>query len=262
MKKTFLICSLGGRIVSLIRLIDSIACFSDWNVDLVLQNYPEDEVEIIKYHTNVRFPDKCKFFVTGGMTGPHLARCIALDRDRSDVWCILDDDMYAVKGMTDYDKMAEIIFNDKSIGLLSSNWRKNEKMLASVKLSDKLQRQSIVYTGGGMMMREDVADIIRAIPRVQYLFDNPLWSIYSYVNGYDNCRFMGSAAVHEICTKGGRRKWISENNRHKALPPAEWIRTRKGKGEKGGFDEYLICEPSDITELAKQLHNSRKAERK
>lgn len=262
MKKTFLICSLYGRINSLIRLIDSISVFKDWRVDIVLQNYPENEIEIIKYHTNTRFPDRCKFFVTGGMTGPHLARCVALDRDRSEVWCILDDDMFAVEGFTDYDSMASILMERKDIGLLSSNWRKNRKMLDSVNLSFKLQKQAIVYTGGGMMMREDVADIIRGIPRVQYLFDNPLWSIYSYVSGYDNCRFMGSAAVHEICTKGGRRKWINENNRHKALPPEEWIRTRKGKGEAGGFDEYLICDSSDITDLAKQLHESRKAERK
>ena len=104
------------------------------------------------------------------------------------------------------------------------------------------------------MIRQDVADIIKQIHRQQYLFDNPLWSIYSYVNGYDNYRYMGSAAVHEICTKGGRRKWINESNSHKALPPPEWLNVRRGKGKAGGFDEYLICDSSDVTDAAHEMH--------
>lgn len=255
MIKTFLVCSLNGRMHNVLFLLQSLKSYTDWRLCLVLQMYPSNEIEFIKTHAEQMFPDRLVVYESNEMTGPHLARCKALDECVSDVWCILDDDMYAVDGYTNYDKMAEIVFENKKIGILSSNWRKTEDMLRrQVLLSDNMKKQNIVYTGGGMMIRQDVAEIIKAIPRVQYLFDNPLWSIYSYVNGYDNYRYMGSAAVHQICTKGGRRKWITESNRKKNLPPEEWLRTRRGKGKEGGFDEYLICDSSDITELAHKLH--------
>ena len=258
MKKTFLICSLQGRITSLTRLITSLSGYTDWDIDLVLQRYEPWNQAIVEEHLKTLFPDRHSVYTTDQMTGPHLARCMALDSHDSDIWCILDDDMFAVEGYTHYNEMADILANRPQIGILSSNWRKTRGMLDKVALKDSLVKQNIVYTGGGMMIRQDVADIIKAIPRVQYLFDNPLWSIYSYVSGYDNYRWLGSAAVHEICTKGGRRKWINESNSYKALPPAEWLRVRKGKGKEGGFDEYLICDSTDITECAHELHRRSK----
>lgn len=258
MKKTFLICSLQGRITSLMRLITSLSEYTDWNIDLVLQRYEPWNQAIVGEHLKALFPDRHSVYTTDQMTGPHMARCIALDADESDVWCILDDDMFAVKGYTHYNEMAEILLSRHDIGFLSSNWRKTEGMLEKVEIRDTLVKQNIVYTGGGMMFRQDMAEIIKAIPRVQYLFDNPLWSIYSYVNGYDNFRYLGSAAVHEICTKGGRRKWINESNSRKSLPPSDWLNVRKGKGKAGGFDEYLICDSSDITEMAHDMHRRMK----
>lgn len=259
MKKSFLICSLQGRLKNLINLITSIKNYahSDWFIYLSLQAYNDEETAIIREHCKKLFPNQWGIFSTNVMTGPHLARCRIFDDIKSDIWCILDDDMYAVEGYTKYDNMADILDWNRNLGILSSNWRRTAKMLDKVKLQEKLVKQNIVYTGGGMMIRSDVAEIIKAIPRVQYLFDNPLWSIYSFVNGYDNYRYMGSAAVHEICTKGGRRKWLDESASKKQLPPPEWIRTRRGKS-KSGFNEYLICDSTDVTELAKKLHNENK----
>lgn len=260
MKKTFLICSLSGRLQNLAKLITSLNDYKNWKLDLVLQKYSAKDYVIIDCHCKQVFGNRYKIFTSNEMTGPHMARCLALDADRSNVWCILDDDMFAVKDKTDYDKMADILFERKDIGLLSSNWRRTTGMLDKVEVKDVLVKQNIVYTGGGMMFRQDMAEIIKSIPRVQYLFDNPLWSIYSYVNGYDNFRYLGSAAVHEICTKGGRRKWIKESQETRALPPSEWLRVRKGKGEKDGFDEYLICDSSDVTEAAHKLHERNRRE--
>lgn len=257
MRKSFLICSLQGRLSSLIRLLSSLKDYTDWNIYLSLQQYSNTEIAIVEEHCERLFNGRFYIFKSQEMTGPHLARCRIFDEADSDIWCILDDDMYGIEGLTDYNSMADILASRHDIGLLSSNWRKSEKMLAKVDVQDKLLKQVIVYTGGGMMLRRDVVEIIKAIPRVQYLFDNPLWSIYSYVNGYENYRYMGSVAIHEICTKGGRRKWISENDKRKSLPPVEWIRTRKGKGQTGGFDEYLICDSTDVTDLAKRLHKER-----
>jgi len=257
MKKSFLICSLVGRMEDVLALISSLEKYHDWYLYLVLQKYPADEIQIINMHCQKVFPARSHILKTDMMTGPHLARCIALDLAKSDVWCILDDDMLAVDGFTNYDLMADIVFKNKHIGLLSSNWRKTQGMLNKVKLQDSLIKQPIVYTGGGMMLRQDVANIIRNIPRTQYLFDNPLWSIYAYVNGFENYRWLGSAAIHRICAKGGRRKWIAESDTSKKLPPKEWIRTRKGKS-KQGFDEYLICDSNDVTDEAKRLHEINK----
>ena len=261
MKKSFLICSLYGRLVPLTRLLSSLKEYTDWNIFISLQMYPKSEIAIIQEHCKKCFGDKFQIFSSDIMTGPHLARCKIFDEITSDVWCILDDDMYAVKGFTHYDEMSQVIFSHRNIGLLSSNWRKTENMLQKVKLQDKLSSQNIVYTGGGMMLRQELADIIRNIPRAQYLFDNPLWSIYSYTQGFENYRYLNSAAVHEICTKGGRRKWISECDSYKRLPPPELLRVRKGKGKAGKFDEYLICDSTDITEYAKQMHIQAKKRR-
>lgn len=258
MRKTFLVPSLAGRINGVFRLMESLIGYSTWDIDLILQCYPVGERAIIEAHAEAVFPGRARIYATEEMTGPHLARCLALDDHESDIWCILDDDMYALPDMTDYDKMAQALWEDKSIGILSSNWRRTDELARKVKRDARIVKQPIVYTGGGMMIRQDVADIIKGIPRTQYIFDNPLWSIYSYVSGYDNARYMGSVAVHQICTKGGRRKWIKETDSSKSLPPSEWIRTRRGKGEEGGFDEYLICDSSDITPLAKEAHGRNK----
>lgn len=258
MKKTFLICSLAGRIDDLLSLISTLRIYRDWHVCLILQKYPKHESNVISMCLDMAFPNRNIVFNSDEMTGPHLARMIGMDNFDSDVWCILDDDMCAINGMTNYDKMAEIVWDRKDIGLLSANWRKSRNMLNKVQVRDELIKQNIVYTGGGMMLRADCAEIIKSIPRVQYLFDNPLWSIYLYVNGYSNYRYMGSVAIHKVCGKGGRRKWINENNSFKRLPPEEWIRTRKGKGKDGGFDEYLICDSSDITKLAHEMHRENK----
>jgi hypothetical protein len=257
MRKTFLICSLVGRLEGLFDLITSLGRYGNsWDIAVIMQKYDDASVAIIEAHCKKLFVNS-KVYSTDKMTGPHLARCMVLDKQESDVWCILDDDMLAIEH-TDYDKMAEIVYENKNIGFLSGNWRKSESMIPKAIVEDKLLYQSIVYTGGGMMFREDVAEIIRNIPRTMYVFDNPLWSIYSYVNGYDNCRYMGSLAIHRICGKGGRIKWLKENEEKKSLPPAEWIQTRRGKGKAGSNDEFLICTPSDITALAKELHKKNK----
>lgn len=255
MTKTFLIASLNGRIEGMFRLISSLSKYSDWNLIAILQQYPKEQQNLIEMHCDTIFHNRSHVLISNDASGPHLARCIAFDKYKSDVWCILDDDMFAIEGLTDYNTMADIVFSKSNIGFLSGNWRKTKGMAEKVQIKPSLLKQNIVYTGGGMLFRQDVADIIKNIPRVQYLFDNPLWSIYAYVNGYDNFRYLGSMAVHEICTVGGRRKWISENNKYKSLPPAEWLRVRRGKGKAGCFDEYLICDSSDITDTAHELHN-------
>ena len=119
MKKTFLVCSLTGRLKDLIRLITSLSEYVDWNIDVILQKYSMQEEAIVSCHLQKVFGQRFSLINTDEMTGPHLARCRVLDMHTSDVWCILDDDMFAVTGYTFYDKMADIISSRSEIGILS-----------------------------------------------------------------------------------------------------------------------------------------------
>ena len=222
----------------------------DWNIYVCFQAYTNDDLkEAVDFISQVCCND-FQFVFTEGLTGCHLARMQILDLYNSDVWCLLDDDMIAID-KTKYDLMANIVWNIKDIGLLSGNWRRNETMAEKAVAKDNIIVQNIVYTGGGLFFRNEVAEIIKAIPRKLYVFDNPLWSIYTYVNGYSNARYLGSIAVHKVCTVGGRRRYFDEVREKKYLPPEEWISSRKAKN---AFDEYLMCDSSDITPLAHKLH--------
>ncbi len=260
MVKTFLVSTAGGRIDGFIKLINSLKRYaaSGWGIRVLFQKYSDEDFEKAESSLKEIFGENYSTDRSDELTGGHLSRVYLLDKYDSDIWMLLDDDMEALPFYTNYDMMSAIVQKDKSIGLISGNWRRTEGMCKKVQKVNKILKQDIVYTGGGLCFRNDVAEIIKAIPRKMYLFDNPLWSIYVYVAGYTNCRYMGSVAVHNICTKGGRRRWLSEVSEEKSLPPSEYITTHKGKGKAGSNDEYLICDSSDITDFAKELHRRNK----
>ena len=59
-----------------------------------------------------------------------------------------------------------------------------------------------------------------------YIYDTPIWSTYAYMNGYDNCRYCGSIAIHKMCSPGGYKLW-KETNMENIVPlPEEYIETR------------------------------------
>jgi len=253
-RRTFIIASTGDRKNGLIRLLFSLKPFFDsgWTAVVVAQGYSEQDILDVRSMCGGNVVIVC----SKHLVGAHSAKIVALNRVQSDVWCSLDDDMYAIQA-TDYDKMADILLNDRSIGFISGNWARTEKQAHNKQVIDNLVPQKLVFTGGGLLFREDVAEIIRHIPNEQYLFDDCLWAMYAYINGYNNFRYRGSVTVHEICTVGGRRTWIKETTaRQRILPPPELLRVRRGKG-KEGYNEYLICMDSDLTEMAHKLHKER-----
>ena len=248
-KRTFIIASTGDRASGLTKLMISLTPFFEagWNAVIVAQKYDKaqlsDAVAAGGKGVIVRTFDE--------LLGAHSAKIIALNSVNSDIWCSLDDDMFATS-KTNYDRMAEILLNEKKIGFLSGNWAKTYKQASEKKLSDELVKQKLVYTGGGLMFRDDVAQIVRSIPNRPYLFDDCLWSMYAYINGYDNYRYRGNVSVHQICTKGGRRTWISQTKaENRILPPEKLLRVRKSKDIEG----YYICSDKDLTELANRLHD-------
>lgn len=246
--KTFIIASTGDRAEGLERLLLSLHPFfeSGWRAVVVAQMYDDASLKkACAMHAKfikVKKLDK--------LVGAHTAKLIALTSVKSDIWCSLDDDMFAIAN-TDYNQMADILVNDKTIGLLSGNWAKTYRQANAKEKSEQFVRQKLVYTGGGLMFRDDVAEIVRSIPNKPYLFDDCLWAVYAYINGYNNYRYRGSIAVHQICTKGGRRTWIDTTKaKDRALPPKEYLNVRESKDKEG----YYICTDKDVTPLAESLH--------
>lgn len=250
MRKTFIIASTGDRSDGLKSLLISLTPFfaRGWKAVVVCQSYEKENLKEIKSilgNCGVIFNFK-------KMIGAHSAKVFALNNYSSNVWCSLDDDMLAIE-KTDYDKISDILISNPNIGFISGNWARTKKQADAKMPVEELILQKLVYTGGGLLFRDDVANIIRNIPNEQYLFDDCLWSMYAYVNGYDNYRYKGSVAIHKICTVGGRKTWLKEQ-KNRVLPPEELLCARRSKDAEG----YFICTDSDLTELAKELHRRNK----
>jgi len=255
MKKTFVVATTGDRADGLKRLIISLNPFfkSGWEIVSVCQSYEIKDFLDIKSLIGQRG----KAIRFDNLIGAHSAKVFALKTFKSDIWCSLDDDMFATP-KSDYNRISNILSERKDIGFISGNWARTYNLAMAKNQQDKLIPQKLVFTGGGMVFRDDVADIVRHIPDEQYLFDDCLWAMYAYINGYDNFRYLGSVSVHQICSKGGRRTWL-KSKPERVLPPEEYLRVRKGS-QKDGYNEYLICNDSDLTELAHLEHRKRKAD--
>lgn len=246
--KTFVIATTGDRVEGLKKLLVSLYPFfkTGWRALVVAQKYSSKSLMDIKS----MFGNDVHIFAYDKLIGAHTAKMVAINSVRSNIWCSLDDDMCAIPS-TNYDRIAEILDKNRSIGFISGNWARTFKQANKKELQDKLINQKLVFTGGGLLFRDDVADIVRKIPNEQYLFDDCLWAMYAYINGYSNYRYLGSVAVHQICTNGGRRSWLKESN-NRVLPPVNFLRVRKSTD----LDGYYICKDSDLTELAHIYHKN------
>lgn len=253
--KTFVVASTGDRFESIMLLLRSLDFYllNGWNIIIVGQKYSADHLDEIKRFLSAYNGDNVVLNFDDYL-GAHSAKVYALNNYKSDIWCSLDDDMELVAGLTNYGKIVSLLEQDKSIGFISGNWARTREWAIKKGIKDELIRQKLVYTGGGLLFRDDVADVVRSIPDEEYLFDDCLWAVYAYINGYDNYRYRGSVVAHKICAKGGRRTWLAVATNKKKLPPENILRVRKGNTNKIGYDEYLICVEKDVTDYAKELH--------
>ena len=248
---------MDNRIDGFKCLINSLSRYFDcgWRACAIAQGYNEEQ----KQDMAAFLKDKpCDIFYFSDYIGAHSAKVYGLENVKSDIWCSLDDDMEIIE-KTDYEAVAETLDKEKSYGFISCNWARTMALADKKVAENKYIKQKLVYTGGGLLFRDDIAEIIRGIPNRDYLFDDCLWAMYAYINGYENYRFMGSVTVHRICTKGGRRAWIGlEANR--ALPPCDLLNARKCKDVKsfGENNSYFICLDKDLTQKARELHKVNK----
>lgn len=143
--------------------------------------------------------------------GPHAARMAALDRWDPEAWIICDDDMTLTVD-TRYHDPARLVTDRPDVGLVSCNWRRTRRMADRVERVEEYKRQSIVFTGGGLVLSRDTANLIRnTLPfDAEYVCDNTEWSLCCYLAGKQNARYLGSIAVHNVTAHGGRQAWLTK----------------------------------------------------
>lgn len=242
MIKTFIIVSVSDRVQELNALVDSIIAlgFDDYRIALYLQD-PEGRAGEIRnrerYSQIIVVPEK---------EGCHAARVHLLRKVKSDIYINLDDDMLLTK-YTRYDgAIAKAL--ERGTGFVLTNWARTEKLLLAKvpKMREAFIPQIMCYQGGGMVYADKIAEIVRRLPAEKFRYDD-LWPLSAYINGYTNYAYKGSLAIHMICTKGGMRTFMADEN-----PPyacAQYINYRKIKN-----GVFAIGLDSDVNAYARKLH--------
>jgi len=246
-----LISSTGDRPEMLLDFIASMSKFNTVFTELfiVLQEWKADDVLRL---SNI-VPANTYLFNLQERIGAHNSKVLALSKmselypDYSVV--SLDDDML-ISEKTRFDNGFSIIESNKGIGILSLGWVNSQLKVKNYHMVDKLIKQKIVYTGGGMFLRKELADIIVKIGEKNLWCDNTEWSIVSYVNGFENYRWRGSCTVHKILSKGGRKKFIKDSP-DVAYPDNRLVDTFSRPAKDGS---YLIPNSSQVTTKADILH--------
>ena len=246
MRITFVIVSVSDRVEQLNSLIESIMRFpkfDDYDICLCYQDYTGN-ADKIKYKDRY-----AHIFIKPEKMGCNGARVYLLQQIEYDVYINLDDDMELIE-QTNYDK-AIVKAMMPTTGFVLTNWARSRSMLDKKiqNMSDTFIPQTMVYQGGGMVYTEKVAKLIRKLPVEKTMFDD-IWCITTYVNGYTNYRYQGSLALHFVCSKGGMRAFMKEEDPKLACP--EYINYRHGA------KEWLIPIDSDINDLARALHKRNK----
>ena len=258
--KTFLIATVQDRTDGLRTLLLSSQMYrKEWRYVIVAQSYTDEDQRWLNEFVQQMRLNADIIYVDHGI-GPGRAKRLGISRFKSDIWVSLDDDMEMIPGKTDYESMVSILESRPEIGFLSANWAKTLKQAEAKEIKDSLVKQAIVYTGGGMMFRGDVAEtLLQEMPDEPWLFDNVAWSLAIYTSGYENYRYLGSVAIHRICTKGGRKRWVSQGTRK--LPDRSLINVRPAFNNAREMEIgncWCICSSSDLTPKAKELHRMNK----
>ncbi len=248
MRKTFVIVSVSDRVDALNNLIESIMRFdrfNDYDICLCFQDYLGNQ-DKIKYRDRY-----AKIIVKPEKMGCNGARVFLLQNISYDFYVNLDDDMELIE-QTDYTKAIEKA-SESGTGFVLTNWAKSRNILNAKipKMQDKFIPQIMVYQGGGMVYSEKVARLIRKLPIQKTMFDD-IWCITTYINGLTNYRYQGSLALHFICSTGGMRLFMREENPQLACE--EFINYHKGKRE----GEWLIPLDKDVNGWARFLHKRNK----
>lgn len=248
MTTAFVIVSVSDRVHQLNEMLASLQAQPSMRghaIEILFQD-PEGVAPLIRpVRPNMRL------HVVPEKMGCHGARVELLRRIRYDRYINLDDDMI-LHDCTHYGPPLERCL-DPLTGFILTNWAKTEALMRA-KLPRRREEyipQILIYQGGGMLYRDEVADLIRALPVVKTAFDCA-WPLTAYLHGLRNYRYMGSLAEHHICTAGGMRAFMEETPLH--LMATQWINFRHAKRRNGSCNDVLIPLDGDVRQEAKDLH--------
>lgn len=257
MKKAFIIVTVSNRVKELNELLESMAKyvpdFNSWDVCVFMQDNlgVKDQVKT-KYVT--------KAYIHNELLGCNAARIALLKQPgmlEYDVYCNLDDDILLTE-YTNYDPAIKKCM-ESGVGFVLTNWARTESLMMKKvpKMEDRFVKQALIYQGGGMLYSNKIAKLITKLPVVKTVFDEG-WPLKAYLEGYENYRYLGSLAIHKICTTGGMRSFYSQTDYSK-LPNLypEYINYKMGKDGK-----WLIPMDADLTDKAKEVHRLNKTVRR
>lgn len=250
---TFVIISVEERIPELGVLLKSIKerpQFDEYDINIMYQG-DRAKIESIQNLDRVT-----KIFHSDEKLGCHNARLMLLEKIKYDVYINLDDDMELLD-VTNYSPCIDKVMIDKSAGFIITNWGRTMKLALEKipKMRNAFTKQIMCYNGGGMVYNNTIADLMRGLPKAKATFDNA-WPLTAYINGYTNYRFMGSIAVHRVCTTGGMNEFMKANI--PVLMMHEYIDFKRAKRQTGTGMDYLIPLDKDVNQKAHYLHRFNK----
>lgn len=250
-RKTFVIVTVSSRVASLNYLLTTIEKYvpdyDAWDICVFMQ----DNMGVADQVDQSRIT---KLFVVPELMGCNAARIALLKRIQYDVYCNLDDDIE----LTEYTHYEPAIRKcmEPGVGFVLTNWARTEKLLEQKvpNMSDTFVKQALIYQGGGMLYTDEIAALVRKLPDTPTVFDEG-WPLTAYINGYTNYRYLGSLAIHRVCTKGGMNEWYKSVDYNK-LPNLfpQYINY-----EQSSRGEWHIPLDNSLTDLAKRMHRENAA---
>lgn len=253
LKKAFVVVSISSRVDALNKMIETL--------ETNIHDFPEWEICVL-FQDNLGVADRINkknithLYIEKDLMGCNYARVELLRRIKQygyDVYCNLDDDI-EITPYTNYDSAVAKCL-ESGTGFVLTNWTRTEKILEQKipKISEKFVPQALIYQGGGMLYNDIIADLVRTkVPCTKTVFDEG-WPLIAYINGYTNYRYLGSLAIHRICTTGGMNEFyksVSYDDLPNLFP--EYIDYKKGKN-----GHWNIPLDADLTEKARTLHKER-----
>ena len=157
MTTTFVLISVSDRVDALNELLDSIRfrpAFKHYHVSLLFQD-PDGVADRIRHRDKI-----ANFFIVPEKLGCHGARVELLRRIRYDSYVNLDDDVELTEH-THYQPAIDKAM-EPGTGFVLTNWARTRSLLDKKVRSMRHEfiRQALVYQGGGMCYRDEIADLI------------------------------------------------------------------------------------------------------
>lgn len=192
---------------------------------------------------------------------PYLTRSEIYKHVRSEfeVFCSIDDDMQFIPQKTDFAKAVEkCLLPD--VGVVSCNWVRFDTpaLWARVRQEEKFLKQPLVNMSGGMVYSGKVIDAVFQYPLKPYIFCDIQLALVSYLQGYENYRYLGSVLVHSVMVKDGLKKLYAQ--RDMDIPDERFLGVIPASSPtyKGTTNNWYMPKSSQLTLEAHIVHELNK----